>query len=357
MDNFPSLEALGLVLADVAPDGNCLFRALADQEYGDDARHAEVRDAVVRHLAAHEDHYRPFVGEGREWQQHLVRMAQDGTYGDNLEIVAFASAFGVRVRVYQPDLAYDIGPATAAAPAARTVHIAYHSWEHYSSVRRRGGPRRGPPDIPEVLVAQPVPARTYSYVQPWMVDSLLTLARDSIDGCADLDDAELLPRVKDALEAAKGNLDTAYESLSEAAAAADGAAGGGDDPVGSGPPADAAKATKEVPTAGAGRAGEIVRPSSREPGRAGTAPASPPGGARSTDSAPAGLDKGSGSATAAAAGASKTRSKKLTARERKEKQKREARERKRQPATGATSTPGDGAGAGGDTSDVRVLSL
>ena len=61
----------------------------------------------------------------RSYEAHLKRMAQGGTYGDNMEIVAFARAFKIDVKVYFRDHA-----SVLAAPQDGTkhpmAHIAYH---------------------------------------------------------------------------------------------------------------------------------------------------------------------------------------------------------------------------------------
>ena len=36
--------------------------------------------------------------------------------------------------------------------AEQTLHIAYHSWEHYSSVRNIDGPLSGPPEIKVIYI-------------------------------------------------------------------------------------------------------------------------------------------------------------------------------------------------------------
>lgn len=166
------LASRSLYIKDVSGDGNCLFRALADQlghnaRGADKDRHKEIRQDVVAYLRAHPDEFAVFVEE--DFDAYLGRMAVDGTYGDNLEIVAFARRYGRYVKIYQPDLVYVVSPddggssesdasvsasvadaaaAAAAQPAdAEMLHIAYHAWEHYSSVRNRDGPHDGPPMI------------------------------------------------------------------------------------------------------------------------------------------------------------------------------------------------------------------
>ncbi|KAI9342801.1 hypothetical protein DFJ73DRAFT_528098 [Zopfochytrium polystomum] len=138
------LAQLGLRQKDIVGDGNCLFRSLADQMCGDQARHFRYRTAVCEHIAARRALYEPFaIDEPLDAQ--LARMAKDGTYGGNQEVVAFARAFGVDVAIHQPgspvwivrgceDDGVDDKPNAKDGPA-RLVHIIYHSWEHYSSVR------------------------------------------------------------------------------------------------------------------------------------------------------------------------------------------------------------------------------
>ena len=91
---------------------------------------------VIQHMRENPDNFKPFitVGEGqrrnpkrknagalssqfsfqppteeqteRAWEQHLERMAQGGTYGDNMEIRAFTQAYNTDVKIFQSDLAY-----------------------------------------------------------------------------------------------------------------------------------------------------------------------------------------------------------------------------------------------------------
>jgi len=100
----------------------------------------------------------------RVFDSHLVRMAQGGTYGDNLEIVAFSASFGYEVKVYQRDYAYMIS-AIQDDSSKGVCHIAYHvsftrpcktntvadfalqTWEHYSSIRNLDGPHAGVPNV------------------------------------------------------------------------------------------------------------------------------------------------------------------------------------------------------------------
>ena len=61
----------------------------------------------------------------RVFESHLQQMARGGTYGDNMEIVAFTAAFGVDVKIYQRDFAYMISGNNEDGEKA-IAHVAYH---------------------------------------------------------------------------------------------------------------------------------------------------------------------------------------------------------------------------------------
>ena len=159
---FPQLAAKGLYAFEIKGDGNCMFRALSDQFYGDGGKsHGHVRSTIVDYLEAHPDDFKVFIEcEGHEtWEDHLRRMRCDGVFGDHAEIVAFARAQNVNIIIYQHATHFLVTPegeldesddaeATSRAIRSRpTLHIAYHSWEHYSSIRKVAGPHTGPPGI------------------------------------------------------------------------------------------------------------------------------------------------------------------------------------------------------------------
>jgi len=61
----------------------------------------------------------------RVFESHLQSMAKGGTYGDNMEISAFSSAFDVDVKIYQRDFAYMVSGG-GQENARDIAHIAYH---------------------------------------------------------------------------------------------------------------------------------------------------------------------------------------------------------------------------------------
>ncbi|KAJ2963515.1 hypothetical protein NQZ79_g1602 [Umbelopsis isabellina] len=141
------LQELGYCTKDMAGDGNCLFRALSDQFYGTDKNHAEIRQEVCQFLRRNEQSYQMFVEDDQTFDWHMDNMENSGVFGGNMELAAFAKLHKVDIKIYQPGFIYIINGGDDANEARQTLHIAYHSWEHYSSVRNIDGPSHGPPEI------------------------------------------------------------------------------------------------------------------------------------------------------------------------------------------------------------------
>ncbi|ANB14474.1 hypothetical protein AWJ20_2066 [Sugiyamaella lignohabitans] len=183
-DEFPVLKRLSLYASSIKGDGNCLFRSFSDQYYGDNGdRHQEVRAEVVNYMKEHSDYFALFLegsGSGNEsWPAYIKRMAKDGVYGDNLEIVAFARRYGVNVMIYQNDFMYVVScqeDDKEKNGVVRDIHIAYHTWEHYSSVRNLAGPHSGLPEVQPSLVegggAIEPSSGTSDDVPKWMMDAI-----------------------------------------------------------------------------------------------------------------------------------------------------------------------------------------
>jgi len=131
-----------------------------------------------------------------------------------MEITAFSSAFGVDVKIYQRDFAYMVsGAGEYRDQIDRPVaHIAYHMWEHYSSIRNLDGPHTGLPNVtpkvlsPEEELKQKQKLDATPYVQPWQID----VVSNCLPFLADK------PTIKRALEASKGNIDAAVSNLMDA---------------------------------------------------------------------------------------------------------------------------------------------
>lgn len=77
------IARLGLVLRDVEGDGNCLFRAVSDQLYGDQKRHPELRKLTCDFLESNEQDFEAWVKwgvaqEGESYADYVRRMRKSG---------------------------------------------------------------------------------------------------------------------------------------------------------------------------------------------------------------------------------------------------------------------------------------
>jgi OTU domain-containing protein 3 len=139
------LKQMLLCLVDITGDGNCLFRSLSDQIYGNQNCHAEIRQCICDHIEAKKEFYVDFITE----KDHVQQMRKDGVYGGNLELVAASRLYKRNIHVYQAGIGFwkiELGE------SENPIHIAYHhEFEHYSSVRNLNGPFTGLPMVKSVV--------------------------------------------------------------------------------------------------------------------------------------------------------------------------------------------------------------
>lgn len=82
----------------VQADGNCQFRALAFDLYGDEDAHEELRARVIAQLKAAPQRYMQFVHE--PYSDYIARMARDGQWGDNVTLQAASDVLRCVIRVF-----------------------------------------------------------------------------------------------------------------------------------------------------------------------------------------------------------------------------------------------------------------
>ncbi|XP_074549771.1 uncharacterized protein otud1 [Halichoeres trimaculatus] len=81
----------------VIPDGNCLYRAVCKATFGDQARHAELREQTVHHIVDHLDEFSPII-EG-DVGEFLVNAAQDGAWAGYPELLAMSQMLDVNIHL------------------------------------------------------------------------------------------------------------------------------------------------------------------------------------------------------------------------------------------------------------------
>ena len=70
-----------LKLKEIGGDGNCLFRAIADQFVGDEAFHKQYRRNAVAYIRENADLYVHFIEDDETIEEYCDDMAKDGTWG------------------------------------------------------------------------------------------------------------------------------------------------------------------------------------------------------------------------------------------------------------------------------------
>lgn len=122
----------GLEIRKMAEDGNCLFRAVADQVYGDPEAYDMARQMCVDYMERERDHFSQFMTEG--FTSYCKRKRRDKVYGNNIEIQAFAEMYNRPIHIYS----YSTEPINIFQGSYNTdvppVRLSYHHGNHYNSV-------------------------------------------------------------------------------------------------------------------------------------------------------------------------------------------------------------------------------
>ncbi|PVD25049.1 hypothetical protein C0Q70_15546 [Pomacea canaliculata] len=125
-------EKRGFVIKKMGEDGACLFRAVADQVFGDQEMNSDVRNMCIDYMAKNAEFFSQYVTE--DFKTYLNRKRMDSCHGNHLEIQAIAELFNRPVEVYQ----YSIEPINTFHSHYKTdyepIRISYHSGVHYNSV-------------------------------------------------------------------------------------------------------------------------------------------------------------------------------------------------------------------------------
>ena len=129
------LKKFGLARQRVAGDGNCQFRAVAQQVFGSGRMHRVVRGLVVEELRKHSPRYRTFVAG--DYGVYVERMARSGCWGDHVSLQAAATSLKVEVHLVTSALldshAHVIVSPFGVQPV-REIWLSYLLHRHYDSL-------------------------------------------------------------------------------------------------------------------------------------------------------------------------------------------------------------------------------
>ncbi|KAI6176182.1 Deubiquitinating enzyme A [Aphelenchoides bicaudatus] len=122
----------------VRGDGACLFRAVADQIYGDEEMHHDVRRLCMDYVAKNRDHFSQFITE--DFNEYVERKRNVDTHGNHVELQAISEIFLRPIEVFE----YDTQPINTFHPISREannrqqenppIRLSYHGSVHYNSI-------------------------------------------------------------------------------------------------------------------------------------------------------------------------------------------------------------------------------
>ncbi|RAL45988.1 hypothetical protein DM860_006142 [Cuscuta australis] len=125
-------RAKGLEVKKMLEDGNCLFRAVADQVYGDSEAYDLVRQMCIDYMERERDHFSQFLTEG--FSSYCKRKRRDKVYGNNMEIQALCEMYNRPIHIYS----YSTEPINIFHGSYNTdtppIRLSYHHRNHYNSL-------------------------------------------------------------------------------------------------------------------------------------------------------------------------------------------------------------------------------
>ena len=90
----------GLQPLDVGGEGDCLFKSILHQLYGDSSHYAEIRATAVRFLSDNPDRFIESV-VGTSWNQYLCNMSHQGTWADSIVIQAMSDSMQLKINIVE----------------------------------------------------------------------------------------------------------------------------------------------------------------------------------------------------------------------------------------------------------------
>lgn len=164
----------GLMIKDVAGDGNCLFRAIADQLVDNPNKHAEYRQKIMDFVEANREDYEPFVEDDIPFDTYIADMRKLASWGGHIEIQACSVLYECNVIIHQLDQPrWEVN--NHQIPK-KTIHLSYHDGDHYASVRSLDG-GYPPSDVYTVAIQTPVQEAPANDLEKVIIET---------SGCTDL---------------------------------------------------------------------------------------------------------------------------------------------------------------------------
>ena len=94
-------ERKGYRINPIERDGNCLFRAVADQVYCDHNTHASIRNLCANYMQREEKEFSEFITDQLDYTRYISDLRKDGAWGGNYEIYALSQIYKRSIEVHE----------------------------------------------------------------------------------------------------------------------------------------------------------------------------------------------------------------------------------------------------------------
>ena len=135
------LRLLGLRPLDVGGEGDCFFRAVSHQLFGDPNHHLHIRLAGIQYLRNHPER---FIESNTEnsWNDYLINMSMQGTWCDAIIVQAVAESQNVQIYIVESNENFAgvtlIEPDDSSQQPPTTIYIGHVDEIHYVSTVSNG---------------------------------------------------------------------------------------------------------------------------------------------------------------------------------------------------------------------------
>ena len=144
------LEKLDFFIKKIGGDGNCMFRAVSDQIYGNEDYHGIIREKCMKYLLIERQFFSQFVeGGDKEFDNYINMKSQSGVWGDDVELQAISEIYNRPIEIYSGsdkplktfhenvkefNLKKENEDNKEEKIEITPIRISYHGHEHYNSI-------------------------------------------------------------------------------------------------------------------------------------------------------------------------------------------------------------------------------
>ena len=143
-----NIEKLHFFIKKMGRDGNCMFRAVSDQVYGNEDYHYIIREKCMDYLLIERDFFSQFIeGGNKEFDNYINMKRKSGVWGDDVELQAISEIYNRPIEIYSGSnkplktfheniKEFNLKDEKEENKKIKIspIRVSYHGKEHYNSV-------------------------------------------------------------------------------------------------------------------------------------------------------------------------------------------------------------------------------